>query len=593
MKRMGQVMDLAAEKKRDEGISSTWSAAISIAIRLFPLFLFIIALLPRAFDLVARSTVWHGRARSFINAILNANWERTLQVEHPGVTTMWLAGIAYRMGKFINPDFDNLPLNERMAFELVPLVLVISLAIVLIYFLLTRIFDRQVAAVVALMLALDPYHITISKTLHVDALMSIFLMISALYIYLYISPSGAQRRRYLLLSGFFAGLALLSKTPAIFILPFFFLSLAAWKLSISMANGRPLVSVLTDWRYWVGAAKDIVFAFVLWLLPLIITYVLLWPSMWVQPAKTLTLGFVETLQYRAEPHGKPLFFLGKQTTQDPGILFYPVYMAIRTTAVTLPFFIIGLVFTFSRRLNRHKRLILLLSLAFIIFFMLQMTLGAKKQPRYALPALQFIILIAGFGAVYFVRWLTRGRQTLIALSLLLILAIMLAFTIPRHPYYGTHYNYLLGSPKVILESGIVPGQEQGEGLQEAASYLNSLPLSKLFVVASQIDKAFRPYFHGKGVRMTDDNVDYLVFTRNYAVRGFEAENGLWEKYNTREPKYVVEFDGVPYVWVYKVGPVIDESLYDHVLNADVGEDMRLLGYNMEPEQRTGETRGNS
>jgi hypothetical protein len=41
---------------------------------------------------------------------------------------------------------------------------------------------------------------------------------------------------------------------------------------------------------------------------------------------------------------------------------------------------------------------------------------------------------------------------------------------------------------------------------------------------------------------------------------------------------------VPYVWVYKVGPVIDETSYAHVLNADVGQDLRLLGYNMEPEQ---------
>lgn len=90
--------------------------------------------------------------------------------------------------------------------------------------------------------------------------------------------------------------------------------------------------------------------------------------------------------------------------------------------------------------------------------------------------------------------------------------------------------------------------------------------------------------------MTDDNVDYLVFARNYAIRGFEAENGLWEKYKNREPKFVVEFHGVPYVWVYRVGPVIDESSYDYPVDATLGQDIRLMGYDLEPNQvRPGET----
>jgi hypothetical protein len=82
----------------------------------------------------------------------------------------------------------------------------------------------------------------------------------------------------------------------------------------------------------------------------------------------------------------------------------------------------------------------------------------------------------------------------------------------------------------------------------------------------------------------------MVFARNWVMRGVEAENGLWEKYRTREPKFVVEFNGAPYVWVYKVGPVIDESSYGWPLNAAVGQNIRLLGYDLEPSQvRPGET----
>jgi dolichyl-phosphate-mannose--protein O-mannosyl transferase len=145
----------------------------------FPLILFLLAFLPRAIYPVARSTLWHPRAHQFIQAVSKRDWGATLLAPHPGVTTMWLAGIANRLGSAFIPDFDQQLLHQQMAVELLPLALVISLAIVLAYFLLSRVFNRQIASVASLLLALDSFHIHISKTLHVDALMSVFAMISA------------------------------------------------------------------------------------------------------------------------------------------------------------------------------------------------------------------------------------------------------------------------------------------------------------------------------------------------------------------------------------------------------------------------------
>ena len=128
------------------------------------------------------------------------------------------------------------------------------------------------------------------------------------------------------------------------------------------------------------------------------------------------------------------------------------------------------------------------------------------------------------------------------------------------------------------------GQEQGEGLDKAAAYLNGLPMSPLLVVGSQIDEIFLQYFQGKAVPMTDDKVDYLVFARNRVVRGMDAWRWmhLWEAYRTRQPKLIVKFDDVPYVWVYKVGPAIDERTIAHPIHADVGQDFCLLGYDLNP-----------
>lgn len=549
----------------------------------FPLLLFVLAFVPRIHYLVARSTTWHARAGLFIEAVLSGDWESTLLAPHPGVTTMWLAGLANLVAGLVNPDFNGLPLDQMMTVELVPLAVVISLSIVLAYFLLARIFGRLAAAFIALLLALDPFHISISKTLHVDALMAVFLMISALLILVYIRPGGNRRRRFIVLSGFFAGLALLSKTPALFLMPFFLLCLAIWKLGelVSIERGPKLSFAARG--TWNETAKELAGLILLWTVALAVTFFALWPSMWVQPGVTLANSFSETLRFSATPHPTAVFFLGQTTMEDPGPLFYPVMLLIKTTLVTLPFFLVGFAVLFSSGLERRKRQALLLLVAVVLFFTLQMTLGDKKFARYLLPSFEFVIIVAGFGAFYLIRRLTGGRQRLLYLTLAAIIALQFAISLPRHPYYGTHYNRLLGGPNAILEGGVLPGQEQGEGMDLAAGFLNTLPLAQLTEVGSQVEESFGRYYLGKTVRLADENVDYLVFGRNWVMRNFEASNGLWEKYKTRPPKHVVTFDDVPYAWVYKVDPFGSEGGPQQDTNAILGESIRLLGFDLEPE----------
>jgi len=541
---------------------------------------------------VARSTTWHFRALEFIQAVSKGDWAATLLASHPGVTTMWLAGIANWLGSAFIPGFDRQPLHQQMAVELLPLALVISLAIVLAYFLLSRIFDRHVAAVSTLLLALDPFHIFISKTLHLDALMSVFVMLSALWMLVYVGQAGQNRWCYMVLSGILAGLALLSKTPSLFLVPYLLFCLGAWKLS-ELLRARPRTgSSVPRWREWLKAAGDTLRAVWIWVLALAVTYCLLWPSMWVQPGNTLSLTFGETMRFSRTPHPNPILFMGETTLEDPGPLFYPVNLVLKTTAITLPCFFLGFAFLFSQKLDRRRRLALLLAVAFVVLFTAQMTLAQKKAARYALPTSQFLDVVAGFGAVYAVRWLARDRHWLFSLGLFLVVAAQFAVSIPRHPYYGTHYNRIFGGPKTILEKGIVAGQEQGEGLDIAADYLNELPMSPLLVVGAQVDESFFKYFQGKTVPMTDNKVDYLVFARNWVVRGMDAWKwkGLWKMYRIRQPKLVVTFDDVPYVWVHKVSPVIDETTFAHPVYADVGQDFRLLGYDLRPTQvQPGET----
>ncbi len=554
------------------------------ACRVYPLLLLLLSFFLRATFLVGSSTLWHARAKAFFEALLAGDLAGTYQAPHPGVTTMWLAALARQAALLFNPDFDGMSVVKRLNIEIVPSALIISLAILLAYILLEHIFDFQVAAFAALLLALDPFHISLSKVIHVDALLSTFMLLSALFLWLFLKDS---RWPWVFFSGVFAGLGLLTKTPAIFLVPYLFLCLLVWQGGLWRQKRSS--GVRYDW--FLGLRKSILLILV-WLAALSVTYLLSWPSMWVQPFETLALSFGGTNFYRVTPHENPVFLLGKATISDPGPLFYPINMAIKTTAVSLTGFALSFFVLIRGRMKNYQRQAILLGFAFVFFFILMLTLGDKKLSRYILPALQFVTLLAGIGWVYSLRMLWHDRVRLLQLSLLLVAAVQLLAALAHFPYFGTHYNYLLGGPQRIFENEVVAGQEFGIGVERAADSLNQLPLSTELVVGAHNWLDFYHYFQGKTVPMTDDKVDYLLFTRNWTIRGMEAHKWqpLWDEYRLREPKYVISFDGVPYVWVYKTGSIIDEELIAYPVVADLGRRIRLLGYDFSPEEvRPGES----
>ena len=545
---------------------------------MFPFFLFLLAFIPRVTALVGSATLWHARGRDFIDAFLSGQLAQTYLAPHPGVTTMWLVGLVRWLGLQFNPDYDGTSVSQRLNLEIIPIALVVSLAIVLAFFLLKRIFGFQIAAFSTLLLALDPYHISLSKVIHVDALLSTFMLLAALLLWVFLQDG---RRFWVFLSGICAGLALLTKTTAVFLVPYFFLCMLVWQEAV----WRRKRSIGAEYEWPLGLRKVAMMSFV-WFLPLALIYFILWPALWVRPVETLALTYGGANFYRKTPHENPILFFGRVTAVDPGPFFYPVNLVIKTTAVTLTGFLLSFYVLIRSKMRNYQRQAIFLAMAFIFFFLLMMSLGEKKLSRYVMPASQFVIILAGFGWVYTLRKLWHGHKSILQLSLIFLIGIQLIINITRFPYYGTHYNYLLGGPRRILQNEVVAGQEFGIGVELAAEYLNDFPLSTELVVGAQNWLDFYHYFQGKTVPLTDDKVDYLLFTRNWTVRGIFAHEwgSVWEAYREREPKHVISFDGVPFIWIYKVGPLIDEESMTNKVNAVFGQDVRLLGYDFSPQE---------
>lgn len=527
--------------------------------RVIPALIFLLAFLPRAIYPVSRPMQWYSRAIRFGDALLAQDWAATYQRYHPGVATMWLSGLGLKLFGWqrglssdqllgIEPTKPGV-MNDAIAAGVLPLTFVIALCIAASYVLLGRIIDRKVAFVAGCLLALDPFHITYSKVLHVDALLAMFMFMSALFLFSYLHRA---KPGDLVLSGVFAGLAFLNKSPSFFLIPYAALVVGIYRLA---AYGG------AEWRGWGRWLWDIIRPLLIWGAVASAVFAMLWPAMWVEPLDALSKIGKRIIFHTETSHYNPVFFNGEITFEDPGLLFYLATIAWKTTLVTLSMACAALVFALlpSREGGTSRRVWLLV--AFVFFFTLQMELSARKELAYLLPVFPVLDLIAAFGLVHSakavgrVRWWRKWRWVpTVLIGLLLALQAFIALSC--HPYYGTHHNALLGGSTAAQH--VLPLQDQAEGLDLAAQYLNTLPRAQRARSAVHRRGAapFRHSFVGLTTSFEDPGLDYRVYFVNQVMRGLQGEQWeeAWNADRQTEPLWTIDFDGVAYVWVYGAMP---------------------------------------
>jgi len=120
---------------------------------------------------------------------------------------------------------------------------------------------------------------------------------------------------------------------------------------------------------------------------------------------------------------------------------------------------------------------------------------------------------------------------------------------PTRPYYSAYYNPIVGgtrmAPKILLVGW-------GEGLDQAAAYLNAKPRAQELHIAIQSFNEFKPFFQGRvtlaGWAPLPDP-DYFVLYASHVQRGFVPEV-TGRLYGRIEPEFVSEVNGLQYAWVY-------------------------------------------
>src|SRR5688572_22450202 len=190
--------------------------------------IFVTALVARllAADVVitADEDNWMRRAGGFTYGLLNGQFGRTYQNGHPGVTTMWVAMLTLgpeRMLQYADrvhgqrlvgrvAGFWDALVDARPGFALVTAALVALIA-----GLAWRLFGPLAGVLAGLLVGLEPFFLAISQLVHMDAILSGCMVASVLMALVAWTRGGG--RGWLVGSGILAGLAILSKVPAVYL----------------------------------------------------------------------------------------------------------------------------------------------------------------------------------------------------------------------------------------------------------------------------------------------------------------------------------------------------------------------------------------
>lgn len=544
---------------------------------LFVLGLLLAIILPRGLDLSRYVTIdeglWLYRSANYYYAVWQHEYQYTHQTEHPGVTTMMAGAVGYhfefpmykalakgymdggkRLVKFLDTT-DKTPIDLLVAGRKV-MILVASILLLASYWFVRKLIGFVPAILGFFLIALSPFHIGLTNILHLDGMLTGWMLLSSSALILYLFKE--KKLLYLIISAVAGACCLLTKTPGIFMFPYVGLIL--------------LIRYIDETPYeWKRIITRIVVPLVLWIFIATIAFVLIWPAMWVEPVDTIQ-DIVGKMSTYVEGSERIMFDTETGTAKVLGMDWYFITLLWRNTPVVVFGFILaimGYVFKWGTMGRKTPRRFAICFFSFIVFFIITMGLGDLEADRYILPVYPPLILIAALGWVAAIEkiftWLKHKTSLQFfnysSVAILITLVILqIGETVRTHPYYNTYYNPLMGGPEKAAKN-ILFGW--GEGLNEVAEYLDAKPN------ADQLDVMLNGYAYGplsfylSGTAFSSfaaspemiDVVDYIIVS----IRQIQIGNKTALILQDTKPEHVVNINGLDYAWIYNVEDISTED----------------------------------
>jgi hypothetical protein len=432
---------------------------------------------------------WLGRSLNFYRAITSGEFRHTYQEAHPGVMTIWSGTLGYLVRfpealglaeRNIAPPrtvFTHLWTWDRPPIDILIAARSAKILLQTAYFALTLVFlnsliGRASTLLFGALLALSATLLGWDSWLHVDGLASIatFTSITAIAYAREVTTIGhkASMRVYALwgLAGFLAASAWLTRITSLILIGCVGLALIEQFVSSQFAGH----SKGTTLRASLFASIRNGFS---WLFGAVLGTVALFPALWVIPERAIR-EIVWLPISGAQGTGPEGFF--PSHLRDPGWLFYPTHLLLRTTpAEWLGVIALAAGLHWARRhqvIGDSVWRLLLITLAYAVVYVLSLSISPKKYDRYLANVYPVITLFASVGLTIVTAQLSRylGHMGKVASRVLLAGTVLYSAYCAVHSLpYKAIYNNPVSMRLLDQERSFspLPGHDQ------IAEYLNA------------------------------------------------------------------------------------------------------------------------
>ncbi len=514
------------------------------------------------------------RIPQYWQAIKQRNIPDTYINDKPGVSVALISGtglpfVSQNRSDYASVQDYTMTLNYALR---LPILLFNGLVMLpLLFWLLTRAFDRRIASIGIILIGINPILIGISQIINPDALLWSF---SAGAIFSFFALLKTDEKKFIILTGILTGFALLSKYTANLLFVFYTMIAGFWLIYEKVKNPNKWLKILLL-RYlsiWIVA----IFIFILFLPAVVLDIDLFtYGTFFSPPLKPiiiplLTLLFAittdaflfksHTTLYIANSIKKfkkqililasiPLLLLIlfalinawtnatfvpldnlKEVVADTQKLQFPMFEGLPTpiyftgeiaiqsfniifalTPIILIFTITTIVLVFFNKIPPRYNVIIIFCVTVpLIFFAGGLVSETFVNTRYTLMLIPLFSLLASIG----ISTLTPSKKHLFAFIVLIIFAESISVYFSA-PHYFNYQNIFLPKKYILTDSW-------SYGIFETAQYLNELPNAKDLTIWSD-RKAICYYFVGncimrRKIDATKNPPDYFVLTRRGVVR---------------------------------------------------------------------------
>ena len=537
----------------------------------------------------------------------------TTHLTHPGVPpTLLMAASQSLLAKVSS---DNAVYHSKLGSSRVPVAILSSLVVPVVLLMVSPFIGLPIASIAAFIIALDPFHIGVSRMAHLDGSLCVFIVFSVL---IYWKALTSRNSRLKLIAGFFWGLALATKSTAvILVLSFLIYRFLGWIFSGfkrerffidwydigAVLLGHIVLMVLytrlwmheshylyrlgiesftADFVWHIGTLLNTSSGIVVFIL---LSVVLIWiwqrhRRVWIPYFFILLLALLLVPQvlenvirfwhwtaglseevhhgFHVDTNLEPVGYFSLFLLRTPFVVVLGILLAIFELVVC----------AFRKTDIRGLRFIgflLLISLVWLLF----LSVSDKQSWRYALPVVPFIYIVSAFGYVRIARIFLLKRSPvgtflMAFFAMLPVLASSIALA-TFAPHYAA-YESTVGTNRLKEKNIAIPHALVGQNELIDYLYVKHKNLKRsLYITVEGEAKALAynckrllnlhkcPFSFGY---FKPGVADYLVTLRRNSKDQFGQE---WKKVLKQKPVFEYTLHEQPYIQMWSVNEYSNEE----------------------------------